>query len=101
MSRWLEREEKPEESGGSLAESLSRSGGETRERAASAQPAESDFGENTRERVRVNDREYSIRRSEREALFELGRFRVVYESDLLRGVYAGNQQLAQADLKSL
>jgi len=99
MSRWLEREEKQE--GGAGLETLSRSGSDKRERSIPENTDLTDFGENVRERVHVRGKEYWVRPSEREALYQIGRFRVVYESDLVRGVYSGRKEIADADLRSL
>ena len=59
------------------------------------------LGENRRERFVFRDREYRLRPSEGESLRDLGTFRLIREDDLVRGVYSGNAQLAEADLRSL
>jgi hypothetical protein len=100
MSRWLEREEKKQE-GGAGFETLSRSGSDKRERSIPEKSEQTDFGENTRERVHVRGKEFWVRPSEREALYQIGRFRVVYEADLVKGVYSGRKELADSDLRSL
>lgn len=99
MSRWLDREEKQEGGGG--FETLSRSGSEKRERSSPQTEEQTDFGENIRERVVVRGKEFMVRPSEKEALYQIGRFRVVYESDLIKGVYSGRKELASADIRSL
>src|SRR4051812_27584990 len=99
MSRWPEREEKLD--GGAGFETLSRSSSEKRERSIPETTEQADFGENVRERVQVRGKEFWVRPSEREALYQIGRFRVVYESDLIKGVYSRQKELAGADLRSL
>src|SRR5687768_3932063 len=100
MSRWLDREEEKAEPSGVL-ESLSRSGAEKRERVEVQTEAEESFGANNREPFVLRGRTIFVRASEREALYELGRFRVAFESDLVRGVYGGQSGLAKADLRAL
>ena len=94
MSRWLEREE--EKSEGGMETSLSRSGGgtENRPRAVSEPTENGDFGDNQRERVLYGHREYWVRRSESEVLFQVGTFRQVDTEDLRAGVYGGKSALA-------
>ena len=101
MSRWLEREDEKAESG--METSLSRSGGGAENRPRTVpEPAESaDFGDNQRERVLYGHREYWVRRSENEVLFQVGRFRTVDTEDLRAGVYGGKSALATADIRSL
>jgi hypothetical protein len=101
MSRWLEREEKKPASG--METSLSRSGGghEKRERSIAPASEGTDFGDNRRERLVMRGREYWIRRSEAEALFEVGRFRSVDFEDLVKHLYRGKRELAEADVRSM
>jgi len=101
VSRWLEREE--EKPSGGLDTGLSRggSGEQGRERAIPAAASAPDFGDNRRERAVVNGREYWVRRSECELLFETGKFRSADFEDLVTGIYAGDRNLAEADFKSL
>lgn len=101
MSRWLDREEEKQESSSSFLEGLSRSGGEARPRVTTDLQVQKGFGENRRERIVLKDREYRVRASEFEALTVLGRFRVADASDMVRGVYNKDVQLAIADFRSL
>jgi hypothetical protein len=100
MSRWAERDER-ENDGGGVAEGLSRGGGEARPRAPEESPARQGFGANRRERVIVRDRAYRVRPSERAALDVIGRFRVVDEAAMVRGLYNGDANLARADFAAL
>jgi hypothetical protein len=100
MSRWGERDERNEESAG-LSDGLSRDGGEARPRVPDEGTSREGFGDNRRERVLVNDREYHVRPSERAALDALGRFRVIDAGDLGRGLYASDGELARADFQAL
>jgi hypothetical protein len=99
MSRSLDREEQKSDSSSGF-EALSRSGGENRPRASAPEETEG-FGDNQRERVAFRDREYRIRPSEDAVLNELGRFRIIREDDLVRGIYGNQKALAASDLRSL
>lgn len=100
MSRSIDRpEEKPEPSG--LSDSLSRSGGDQRPRVAKEPEAPAGFGANRRETISFRGRDYRVRPSEDAVISDLGKFRVVRETDLVKGVYSGDLQLARADFRSL
>ncbi len=100
MSRWSERDEREAE-GVSLADGLSRRGGESRQRAVEAEPRGTEFGANRREPVQLRERSVDIRASERATLTTLGRFRVVDAADLVNDLYAGDRRLARADFEAL
>jgi len=101
MSRWIDRQEEKE--GGGLETGLSRSGSgkEARQRTIPEVAESSDFGDNARERIVLRGREYFVRRSQTEAMFEIGRFRALDAEDLKVGLYAGNARLASGDIRSL
>jgi hypothetical protein len=100
MSRWYERDEKNDESAG-LPDGLSRPGGEARQRSPDEHEFQKSFGENRREPVRVHDRVFHLRPSERASLDALGRFRVIDAGDLGRGIYGKDGALAQSDFRAL
>lgn len=90
------------EEGTSVLDGLSRSGGaEMRPRADVDTEETKSFGSNRRERIVVKNREYRVRPSEGAVLHDLGTFRLIRETDLVKGVYGGDEKLAQADLRSL
>jgi hypothetical protein len=101
VSRGRDREDEKPESG--TETSLSRSGGgqEKRERAAPAATEAGEFGENKRERISLRGREYWVRPSQREAMFDVGVFRAVDVEDLKQGIYGGKAELSSADVRSL
>src|SRR5450432_3793923 len=104
MSRSLDREETREEEksdSSGVLEGLSRSGGEKRPRVATEVNASQGFGENRREWFVLRGHRYHIRPSEDQALRELGRFRVIREDDLVRGMYGDQAGLGRSDLRSL
>ena len=100
MSRWYERDEKNTDDTG-MPDGLSRSGGEARQRTPSEHEFQKTFGENRREPVRVHDRMFHLRLSERATLDALGRFRVIDAGDLGRGVYGKDGELARSDFRAL
>jgi hypothetical protein len=100
MSRSRGRDEEKFE-GSDLGTALSRGGGGTRPRIAAEPEPENRFGDNRRVRLIFQAREYRIRPSELAVLTELGRFRLIREDDLIKGEYAGDGRLAQADFRSL
>jgi hypothetical protein len=100
MSRWGERDEREQQSVG-VADSLSRSGGQSRPRTTEHAPPDTGFGANRREPVLLRERSVDIRPSERATLTTLGRFRVVDAEDLVSDLYRGDRRLAQADFEAL
>jgi len=98
----LQRKAETEDSASSVLEGLSRSGGgESRPRAHEENDEPKSFGSNRRERIVVKDREYRVRPSESAVLHDLGTFRLIRETDLVKGVHGGDLKLAEADLRSL